>query len=66
MEKSVLVAAIDFSEDYSQISYFDGLMREPESFSTLYDEKRYLIPSMLWFDDNSKRVCFGDEAVRCE
>ena len=24
MEKSVLVAAIDFSEDYSQISYFDG------------------------------------------
>ncbi|MDE5782305.1 MAG: hypothetical protein K2I03_12650 [Lachnospiraceae bacterium] len=65
MEKNVLVAAIDFSEDFSQICYFDGFMREPESMSTIYNDKRYLIPSVIWFDDDGKRVCYGDEAVKC-
>lgn len=61
----MLVAAIDFSEDFSQICYFDGSMREPESMSTIYNEKRYLIPSVIWFDNGTNRICYGDEAVRC-
>lgn len=61
----MLVAAIDFSGDFSQISYFDGFMREPESVSTIYNDKRYLIPSVLWFSEDGKRVCYGDEAVKC-
>lgn len=65
MEKNVLAASIDFSGDFSQICYFDGFMREPESLSTIYNDKRYLIPSSIWFSDDGKHICYGDEAVRC-
>lgn len=64
MERKALVAAIDFSEDFSQICYYDGFMREPESMSTIYNEKRYLIPSVIWFGAGDNRIAYGDEAVR--
>ncbi len=65
MDKNVLTAAIDFSEDYSQICYFDGLMKEPESMGVMHSDKHFLIPSVLWFDDSGRRCCYGQEAEKC-
>ena len=65
VDKNVLTAAIDFSEDYSQICYFDNLMKEPESMGVMHSDKHFLIPSVLWFDDSGKRCCYGQEAEKC-
>lgn len=65
MDRNIVVAAIDFCEDYSQICFFDGIMKEPESMGVMHSNKHYLIPSLLWFDDNNRRTCYGEEARKC-
>lgn len=65
MGKNIIAAAFDFCDDFCQISTFDGIGKEPKSVSTIYNDKRYLIPSVIWIDELSEQMMFGDEAVRC-
>ena len=64
MGKNIIAAAFDFCDDFCQISTFDGISQEPQSVSTIYNDKRYLIPAVIWVDDANGQMIFGDEAVR--
>lgn len=64
MGKNIVAAAIDLSDDFSQVSIYDGKNIEPQSVSTIYNDKRYLIPSVIWINDVNGQMFFGDEAVR--
>ena len=58
----ILAMGIDFSNDFSQISYLGTSDNEPVSMSTLKGEKRYLIPTVLYKKREIDEWCIGDEA----
>ncbi len=55
-------AAIDLCDDYSQISYYTGAMTEPESLSTIQNEQKYLIPTVVAKLNHSNEWCIGEIA----
>lgn len=55
--------AIDLCDDYSQISYYTAAMTEPESFSTIHGEQKYLIPTAVAKLNHSDEWCIGDDAL---
>ncbi len=59
----VYVVGIDFSEDYVQISYMPVTQHEPISMSTSPDEKKYLIPTVLYRNPSTKEWSIGDRAL---
>ncbi len=54
--------AIDLCDDYSQICYYTGTMTEPESLSTIHDEQKYLIPTVVAKLNHAAEWCIGDIA----
>lgn len=55
---------IDLSKDYSQISYMNESMGEPDSMSVASEEKRYLIPTCLYKLKQLDEWCIGEEAFQ--
>lgn len=58
----IFAMGIDFSDDFSQVSYIGTNDTEPVSLSTLKGEKRYLIPTVLYKKKQINEWCIGDEA----
>ena len=49
MESSIgIVVGVDLAADYTQISYYVTGMSEPDSMSTIHNEQKYLIPTVLF------------------
>lgn len=63
MNGKILAAAIDFSDDYSQVSFYGDKAHEPQSVSLVNNEQKLLIPSVICVDDSNNFI-YGDEAVR--
>ncbi len=62
-KEDICVVGIDFSKDYVQISYMPVLQHEPISMSTSPDEKKYLIPTVMYRNPNTKQWSIGDKAL---
>lgn len=60
--KEVLGLSIDLSPDYTQISYMCADFTEPKSVSTIPDESKYLIPTVMYKMHNVNQWYIGDEA----
>lgn len=58
-----MVIGIDYTDEYTQISYAVGDMRNPESVSISLGEKKYLIPTIVSKDTASGRWVTGDKAL---
>lgn len=58
----ILAMGIDFSNDFSQISFFGTADKEPESLSTLKGEQRFLIPTVIYKKREIEEWVIGDEA----
>lgn len=64
MDNSIgIVVGIDIAHDYTQVSYYTAGMNEPESMSTIYNEQKYLIPTVLFKWENEEEWLIGDEAM---
>ena len=64
MDNSIgIVVGIDIAHDYTQVSYYTAGMNEPESMSTIYNEQKYLIPTVLFKWENKEEWLIGDEAM---
>lgn len=62
MGQEAIILGIDYSDEYTQISYFDQNMEKPESVSTIQEEQKYLIPSVLCKMKGKAEWSFGDNA----
>lgn len=60
--KEVRGLGIDLSPDYTQISYMCADFTEPKSVSTIQDESKYLIPTVMYKMHNVNQWYIGDEA----
>lgn len=58
-----IVVGIDIAHDYTQISYYMTGMNEPESMSTIYNEQKYLIPTVLFKWNGRDQWIIGDDAM---
>lgn len=58
----IFALGIDFSNDFSQVSYMGANYNEPTSLSTIKGDKRYLIPTVLYKKRQINVWCVGDEA----
>lgn len=58
-----MVLGIDYSNEYTQISYFGENMEKPESISTIIDEQRYLIPTVVCKKKGSEDWYIGEDAI---
>lgn len=58
-----IVVGIDIAHDYTQVSYYTAGMNEPESMSTIYNEQKYLIPTILFKWRDKDEWLIGDEAL---
>ena len=56
-----IILGIDFSRDYSQLSYLDDTGK-PKSVS-IGTENNYLIPTAVCFNSELKEWSAGDEAI---
>lgn len=64
MESSIgIVVGIDIAHDYTQVSYYTTGMNEPDSMSTIYNEQKYLIPTVLFKWTDREEWLIGDEAM---
>lgn len=64
MDNSIgIVVGIDIAYDYTQVSYYTAGMNEPESMSTIYNEQKYLIPTVLFKWRDREGWLLGDEAM---
>lgn len=61
-KKEILALGIDFSNDFTQISYMTNENDQPTSMSTVKGEKRYLIPTVLYKKRELNEWTIGDEA----
>lgn len=58
-----IVVGIDIAHDYTQVSYYTAGMNEPDSMSTIYNEQKYLIPTVLFKWNGREEWLIGDEAM---
>ncbi len=60
----ILGLGIDLANDYTQVCYISKDMEsEPVSMSVIPGEQKYLIPTVLFFDDISGKWHIGDDAI---
>jgi len=60
--KDSVIIGIDLSNDYTQVSFLDN-SNDVQSMSTISDEQRYLIPTVMLKLNGSFQWCIGDEAL---
>ena len=59
-----MVVGIDYTEEYTQISYAIQGMKTPETVSISFGEKKYLIPSMVSKGKGNDEWLIGEEAFQ--
>ncbi|MBE5938919.1 MAG: hypothetical protein E7266_00855 [Lachnospiraceae bacterium] len=61
----ILGLGIDLANDFTQVSYISNNMEnDPVSVSVIPGEQKYLIPTVLFFDELSGRWHIGDDAIQ--
>lgn len=63
MSKVIHAAGIDLTDEYAQISYILSGESEPQSLTVNPEEKRYLIPALLYYREENDTWYAGDEAL---
>lgn len=58
-----MVLGIDYTDEYTQISYAGPGMKNPESVSISIGEKKYLIPTIVCKDQATGQWLIGDKAM---
>lgn len=53
---------MDLSPDFTQLSFYNDITREPESVSELNNKETYTMPNILFYSSDSKRWYVGGEA----
>ena len=53
---------MDLCSDFTQLSYYNDIKREPESVSQLNNKDTYLMPNILFYSTESERWYVGGEA----
>ncbi|MCR5293284.1 MAG: hypothetical protein K6E28_10465 [Eubacterium sp.] len=53
---------MDLCSDFTQLSYYNDITREPESVSQLNNKETYMMPNILFYSVSSKRWYVGGEA----
>ncbi len=53
---------MDLCSDFTQLSYYNDITREPESVSQLNNKETYMMPNILFYSMDSKRWYVGGEA----
>ena len=53
---------MDLCSDFTQLSYYNDIKREPESVSQLNNKETYLMPNILFYSTESERWYVGGEA----
>lgn len=61
--EEVVILGIDYSNEYTQISFFEENMERPRSVSTINGEPRYVIPTVLCKKNGTSEWCIGEEAL---
>lgn len=62
-QQSLCAVGIDLAYDYVQFSYCSNLNEEPLSLSTNPEDKKYLIPTVLYYREENKTWYIGEEAL---
>ncbi len=60
-----LIVGYDLCEDYTQLSCYSYKSGEPIPISVEDEEEKYLIPTALCVNAETKQWLFGEEAIRC-
>ena len=55
----------DLNDEYSQISYWMEGMNEPLSLSTITNQERFMIPTVVCKKKGIRQWFYGEEAVKC-
>lgn len=63
MKKPGLIIGIDYTDKYCQACYFSYRHNRPESISTGEEALRYLFPTALCFNDETKSWVIGKNAI---
>lgn len=63
MKKTICAMGIDITKEYMQISCQEHPGAEPVSVSVSNDEKKYLIPSVVYYRKENDTWYIGDEAL---
>lgn len=58
-----MVLGIDYTDEYTQISYAKNDMKSPESVSISLGERKYLIPTIVCRDNSNGSWATGDRAL---
>ena len=66
MASKGLTIGIDYSDDYCQACYYSERHSRPESVSGGTELLRYLIPSVLVYDQEQNDWAIGNAALRME
>ena len=53
---------MDLCSDFTQLSYYNDITREPESISQLNDVETYLMPNILFYSTKTEHWYVGGEA----
>lgn len=66
MSGNGMIVGIDYSDEYTQISYYKKEMEKPKSVSLIHDEQKYQIPTVLGKNRNTGEWCIGAQALQME
>ena len=58
----VFYIGMDLCSDFTQLSYYNDIKREPESVSQLNNKETYLMPNILFYSTDTERWYVGGEA----
>ena len=58
----VFYIGMDLCSDFTQMSYYNDIKREPESVSQLNNKETYLMPNILFYSTDTERWYVGGEA----
>ena len=53
---------MDLCPDFTQLSYYNDITREPESVSQLNNKETYLMPNVLFYSVDTEHWYVGSEA----
>ena len=58
----VFYIGMDLCSDFTQLSYYNDIKREPESVSQLNNKETYLMPNILFYSNDTEHWYVGGEA----
>ena len=58
----IFYIGMDLCSDFTQLSYYNDIKREPESVSQLNNKETYLMPNILFYSTDTEHWYVGGEA----